>query len=899
MKTLLAALLLLCATLIQAQPGALDNTFGTGGKVLQNGSAPNVKVIDIVLQADGKTVVLAQADYNHLSRTVLLRYTTTGVLDATFDGDGIAIIQFGPANYTDVPNAIRLQTDGKILVCGQTVESVSVATVVRYNTNGSPDNSFGTNGILYINDQGINNLRDVVALPSGEIILLTTSSDPFRNLVLIKLASNGTRNASFGTNGVIRITVNSNYEPEYNQLELQPDGKLIVGGTPYRFAGPGDNNLLIVRVNATGTLDNTFGTAGTWAADAGEAEVDNLADIALQTDGKIIATGTGKNFNHLAYTYAVRLTNTGIVDNTFGTGGYQYINPTPTGFASYGQMTLQTDNKAVIAGFAKNAQGNYTVAAARLTTTGVLDNTFDGDGIALLQVNNFNSYGFAPLQQADGKIVLAGLAGNGTLLSASMGRFTTVGQTDGTVAAGSTAIATIGSSADYDLGFNVLLQTDQKIINVRKRRNGFTPDITVTRHLTNGSIDNSFGTAGQSGIDLAGEYSYTASGLLSNGKILVACNLTELVKGAEIGLARFNASGTPDSTFGTNGKFYLNTSGGYAETRLQNAFIQPDGKVVLLVSELISQSNVDTAYLVRLNADGSYDNTLIGSGKLALADTASYDKVLVQADGKILLSFTSKANGYQYSTFLLRYNADGTVDATFNGGNAVQTGTELPFMAVQTDGKIVVGDKNGKLTRLTANGTFDTTFGGSGSVQFGYTFNVLGALKLQPDNKIVLGGNVYDAGYDSLYFQAVRITAAGRMDSTFGSGGIAGVDVVPDNQNNVDDIALQADGKIVMSGYTTYSYTYQSDFAMIRLLGDNISAPVVYTFNGSGSWTAPTNWLNGVVPPATLPAGSSIIIDPPVVGICYLNISQHIAAGASLTVKAGKRFVVIGNLQIQ
>ncbi|RZK35381.1 MAG: hypothetical protein EOO61_12005, partial [Hymenobacter sp.] len=357
--------------------------------------------------------------------------------------------------------------------------------------------------------------------------------------------------------------------------------------------------------------------------------------------------------------------------------------------------------------------------------------------------------------------------------------------------------------------------------------------------------------------------------------------------------------GTPDSTFGTNGKLYLNTSGGYAETRLQSAFIQPDGKVVLLVSEQINQSNVDTAYLVRLNADGSYDNSFVGGGKLGLNDTASYDKVLVQADGKILLSFTSKPNGYQYSTFLLRYNANGTVDASFNGGKAVQTGTELPLMAVQTDGRIVLGDKNGKLTRLAANGSFDATLGGSGSVQFGYTFNVLGGLKLQPDNKIVLGGNVFDNGNYPLSFQAIRITTAGRLDSTFGSGGISQIEVVADNQNNVDDIALQADGKIVMSGYTTYSYTGQSDFAMIRLLGDPVTAPVVYTFNGSGSWTAPTNWLNGVVPPATLPAGSSIIVDPPVAGICYLNTAQRIAAGASLTVKAGKQFVVIGNLTIQ
>ena len=135
------------------------------------------------------------------------------------------------------------------------------------------------------------------------------------------------------------------------------------------------------------------------------------------------------------------------------------------------------------------------------------------------------------------------------------------------------------------------------------------------------------------------------------------------------------------------------------------------------------------------------------------------------------------------------------------------------------------------------------------------------------------------------------------MDSTFGTDGIVWINVLPDNQNNAQSLVLQDDGKIIMSGYSTYSYTYNTDFAMIRLNGN--LASITYTFTGSGSWTVASNWSNGIIPPATLPAGSSIIIDPPVTGICYLNTIQHISAGASLTVKAGKQLVVIGSLILQ
>jgi|GEM_PF-2265606 len=900
MKLLLLVCILIPCNIIFAQPGTLDNTFGANGKITQNLSAPQVTVVDMVLQADGKIVVLAKADYNHRTRAVLLRYNTNGTLDNSFDGDGVVTTQLGPSiTYTDDPMAIKLQTDGKILICGLSYEFISEAVVVRYNTNGSLDGSFGAGGIVYVSDQGVNKITDMAVLANGDIFLLTTSSDFFRYLVLIKLNINGSHNAGFGTGGVVKLTVNNNYEPDFTQLEIQTDGKFVVAGTPFRFPGPGDPNFLLVRININGTLDNTFGTGGAMEADAGTAERDNLADVALQSDGKIIATGVGYDANHLTYTYAMRATSTGIPDNSFGVGGWQFIDAATTGFGSFGQVALQSDGKAIIGGFARNAQGNFTMAAARLTTAGILDNTFDSDGISLIQVNNSNSYGYIPVQQADGKVVLAGIAGNGTILSASIGRLSILGQTDNTISAGSTAITYLGSGGDYDIGEKVLLQTDQQILHIRKRKNGFLPDITITRHNPNGSFDNTYGTGGRVSVDLSGEYSYLNASVLANNKVLMVCGLQEILKGYQIAVVRLNETGNLDSTFGINGKFLLNTHvNTMVESVLQSAQILPDGKIMLLASETRGSSDADTSLLVRLNADGSYDNTFAGTGKIRLSDTARYDKISVQTDGKILLTFASKEYGYNSTTLIIRYNSNGSIDNTFNGGQALASGTNQPLMTVQANGAIVLSDMDGNISRLNSNGTFDHTFDTDGMAQLNYHFNILTDIKIQSDGKYLLGGNVYSDAFDSLNFQAVCIKPNGTLDSTFGSNGIVWVNVVYDNQNNAESMALQANGKILMSGYTVYRNTYNVDFASIRLNGDNASN-TTYTFVGSGSWTAATNWSNNAIPPAILPAGSSIIIDPVPTGVCILNVTQHISSAASLTVKAGKSFIILGDLVLQ
>lgn len=905
MRFLISFLLLITTLTIAAQPGTLDNSFGNGGKLIENTSAPYVEIVDAVMQTDGKIMVLANAEYNHKIQAVLVRYNTNGTLDNTFSGDGIADSPLTGTGDEVYPLAIKLQADGKILICGHSYNAPFGAFVARYHADGSLDNSFGGIGIVYIQDDEIYEINNLMVLPNGQLVLLGTKPNFLPGageLALIKLNTDGSLNGSFGTAGIATVDAVENASPTYSKIELQSDGKFIVGGTRSADGFSNDDSVLVVRINADGTIDHTYATNGVLSFDPGPAGYHQFSDMAIQPDGKIIVSGYGSTESNFNYSHITRININGTKDNGFGMNGVLYLHSASTGFGSTGQISLQADGKVLVAGFAKNASGNYAISVARLTTAGMLDAGFDGDGIALLQVNNYGSYGIAPLQQADGKIVLAGFAGNGDAFSTTIGRFTATGQTDNTINAGSTAIAYIGSGTSYEEGQNILVQPDQKIIAIRSRSNGFSYNIGLSRHFTNGILDNSFGVNGRTVIDLPGYSNNTFSSLLSNGKIMAVSDVEDVVAGRRIGLLRFNTNGFPDSSFGTNGKlFFITNSNEF--NRIIDAVVQPDGKTVILVSQFIdSYQMIDTTLLIRLNADGSYDNTFNGNGKIVLPSFGypGYKKVLVQNDGKILLEHITVI-GNTFHTLIKRLNANGGDDITFNAGNYVEIPLEVAVTTLQPDGKILLAEQENKLVRLNSNGSFDATFDGDGKAEPAYSFEAyegLTDIEIQTDGKILLSGSGYDTDYNER-FQVVRLLANGSLDTGFGTGGITTVPTLGniDNYDYSKAMALQADGKILLTGYSEYYDLYYSDFAMVRLNNSNVGP--TYTFTGNGNWDVATNWNNNSIPPATLPAGSIIFIDPVAGGECVLTVTQHVSAGASFTVKAGKKFRVMGNLILQ
>jgi uncharacterized delta-60 repeat protein len=346
---------------------------------------------------------------------------------------------------------------------------------------------------------------------------------------------------------------------------------------------------------------------------------------------------------------------------------------------------------------------------------------------------------------------------------------------------------------------------------------------------TPGTLDPSFGTGGTVTTAIGpGNDVGLAAVIQPDGKILAA-GYSSNGTSEDFALARYNADGSLDTSFGSGGK--VTTSFGSGDDDASTIALQSDGKIVLGGYTTVG-ARAEFA-LARYNSNGSLDPTF-GSGGEVTTPVGSDDyvaSVALQPDGKIVAAGSS-SNGSNYDFALARYNPDGSLDTTFNGGGTATTafgagGDTAYGVAIQPDGKIVAGGDGWTgskfdfaLARFDTNGSLDSSFGSGGKVTtpIGSGADVpLAGVALQPDGKIVAAGYTTKVGGED--FALARYNADGSLDSGFGTGGK--VTTAIGQHNAVLDLALQPDGRIVAGGYSWDSPTIASeDFAVLRLNAD-------------------------------------------------------------------------------
>jgi uncharacterized delta-60 repeat protein len=230
----------------------------------------------------------------------VVRYEPDGSLDQNFGVSGQVITDF--TGGTDVINAVALQTDGKIVAAGLTQMTPTPFSfdfaLVRYDTNGNLDNSFGAGGkvttevVANAMDEG----RGVVIQPNGKIVVAgQAQTDALSDFALAGYNPDGTLDSNFGTGG--RVVTHLVGNSATNALLLQPNGKLIAAGSMTSSNG----DFALVRYNSDGSVDGSFGSGGAVATDfqgAGE----QAHALARQPDGKIVAAG----FTELSTPFATR-----------------------------------------------------------------------------------------------------------------------------------------------------------------------------------------------------------------------------------------------------------------------------------------------------------------------------------------------------------------------------------------------------------------------------------------------------------------------------------------------------------------------------------------------------------------------------------------------------------------
>ncbi|MCG3113844.1 MAG: CHRD domain-containing protein [Candidatus Manganitrophus sp. SB1] len=378
-------------------------------------------------------VATSQADPTK-STTIAVAVVKPATIDPTFDSDGIVSTPLGSSSSI---TGLAVQTDGKIIAVGQSNLSGSHFTLVRYNPDGSPDTTFGTNndGIVTTTIGASSIARNVALQTDGKIVVGGDSANQF---ALARYNSDGTRDSTFGNDGIVTTTIGSSSFGL--DLVIQADGKIILAGQTNPVGG-GAVTFALARFNTNGSPDTTFDTDGIVTAPAGEVRA-----VALQADGKIIVAG--RSANHFTL---VRYNANGTLDTTFDTDG---IVTTIIGTTNsiILDLIIQPNGKIVALG-QSNSGGVTTVALTRYNENGSLDNTFSTDGIVTTAIAVSTLSYQAVALQADGKILAGG--------NLSLARFNIDGTLDNTFDTDGILAITIGTGI---LAFDMDLQADGKVI---------------------------------------------------------------------------------------------------------------------------------------------------------------------------------------------------------------------------------------------------------------------------------------------------------------------------------------------------------------------------------------------------------------------------------------------------
>jgi uncharacterized delta-60 repeat protein len=384
--------------------------------------------------------------------------------------------------------------------------------------------------------------------------------------------------------------------------------------------------------------------------------------------------------------------------------------------------------------------------AAAQAAAGALDPTFSGDG---RQTTDLGGGANGVAIQADGKIVVVGLAGGGGN-DFALARYNPNGSLDPSFSGDGRQRTDFGSR---DRANGVAIQADGKIVAIGASGRG---DFALARYNPNGSLDPSFSRNGKQRTDFGSRDSANGVAIQADGKIVVAGVASGGADGGEFALARYNPNGSLDRSFSGDGKQTTDVGAGNDEAKA--VALQGDGKIVAVGGSTIEEFG-DFA-LARYNPNGSLDPSFSGDGKqepnLGFPDFAN--GAAIQPDGKIIAVGLAGGELDSQDFALARLNVDGSLDPSFSGDGEQRTdfgGFERANgVSIQADGKIVaVGLAGGgatgvdfALARYNPNGSLDPSFSGNGRLRtnFGSRDEAMG-VALQADGKIVAAGRTFGA----------------------------------------------------------------------------------------------------------------------------------------------------------
>lgn len=404
-------------------------------------------------------------------------YAAPGDLDSTFGNTGKATVAVGSGE--DRGQAIAIQNDGKIIVGGWSFNgSNQDFALVRYDSNGAVDSAFGGGKVTASFGNGNDYARAVAVRSDGKIVVAGSYSSDGNltyHTALARFSSSGVLDTTFGVGGKVTTVINGSTDEAY-ALALQNDGKILVAG----YAGTGGTqDFYVARYTASGVLDNTFANGGVavTAVASGTGAYDYATAVALQSDGKIVVVGFCNNGGNEDVA-VVRYTSGGVLDSTFNGSG-KVVTPVGTGSDKAYAVAIQSDGKILVGGC--SVVGGYNdFAAIRYTPGGLLDTTFNTSGKAVVPVLSASdtAYGIAALP--DGKILVGGIASDGTSSDFALIRLNSSGGLDSSFGSGGKVTTPFGSGDDQAVA--MLVQPDGKCVLGGFSFVGSTYDFALARY---------------------------------------------------------------------------------------------------------------------------------------------------------------------------------------------------------------------------------------------------------------------------------------------------------------------------------------------------------------------------------------------------------------------------------
>jgi uncharacterized delta-60 repeat protein len=384
--------------------GTLDITFGSSGTTFTNLSTTDNNLFPRrgIMQSDGKALALCDTHLNASNgfTDVVIRYNADGTIDSNFGSGGFLLMNWNtPSNGYGSAYALTTQiinNDEKILLAGSYGGSGTLR-VDRYNSNGTPDLSFGPDGRRIYN---VGYALTMTIQPDGKILTMGDVG------TMVRINSDGTLDNSFGSGGVVQISGFRGYG-----LAVQSTGRILIGGIT---TAKGKNVLSVLRFNTNGTPDDkgrtdstpndVFGSNGTVIIEfitGGSWSADSRNDwIKLDSAGKILVTGEALPKNSTNGLFGVaRLTANGQFDTTFDVDGKATVDLSPLS-DSPRSIALQSDGKILLTGLV-NSSVNRNLGIARFNANGSLDTGFATNGLVIRDFSPSPEWSYAGRIQFD------------------------------------------------------------------------------------------------------------------------------------------------------------------------------------------------------------------------------------------------------------------------------------------------------------------------------------------------------------------------------------------------------------------------------------------------------------------------------------------------------------------